>query len=168
LLVEFSDHAAQTPAEDFDTLMYENQQGTVAHYYLQNSYGQLLISTTNLCSNIGWLTAPSEYSYYVNSSYGFGAYPQNTQKLVEDLVDLVDAEIDFSQYDNDGNGYVDMLLIVHAGTGAEFSGSPNDLWSTDWGITPRLLDGVYISSYAVLPEYWKMSSSPLDAGPPSP
>ena len=163
LLVDFTDHPAQTPAEDFDTLMYQNQQGTVAHYFLQNSYDKLLISTTQPCAETGWLTAPSEYSYYVNSNYGFGSYPQNSQKLVEDLVDLADAEIDYSQFDNDDNGYVDMLIVVHSGTGAELSGSPNDFWSIDWAITPRLLDGVYISSYVVLPEYW-LSSGDITCG----
>ena len=157
LLVEFSDHPAETPAEDFDTLLFENRQHTVANYFLDNSYDKLLISTTNLCSETGWLTAPSEYSYYVNSAYGFGEYPQNSQKLVEDLVDLADPVIDFSQYDNDGDGYVDMLVIIHSGTGAELSGSVNDLWSTNWDITPRTLDGVNIATYAVLPEYWLFS-----------
>ena len=43
--------------------------------------------------------------------------------------------VDFSQYDNDGDGYVDTLLVIHAGTGAEWSTNVNDMWSHASSIT---------------------------------
>jgi len=70
-----------------------------------------------------------------------------------------DPLVDFSQYDNDGDGRLDALMIIHSGPGAEFTGNVNDIWSHKWGISPQSRDGVQISSYAIMPEYW---SSPGD------
>ncbi|NIO10093.1 MAG: hypothetical protein GTO40_19655, partial [Deltaproteobacteria bacterium] len=123
LLVEFTDKASGVDSTFFDTLVFENQSGCVRHYYQQVSYGALDIVTVDLPSATGWHTAPQTYAYYVNGQYGlYGTYPNNCQKLVEDLVDLADPVVDFSQYDNDLDGYVDALIVVHAGPGAELTG----------------------------------------------
>jgi immune inhibitor A len=155
ILVEFSDKNSSVSAAEFDTLIFINRQGSVRHYYNEVSYSQLDIVAVNLPSSLGWQTAPQTYSYYCNGQNGLGAYPQNTQKLTEDLIDLVDAVVDFSAYDNDLDGYVDALIIVHAGPGAEYTGSDNDIWSHQWGIFPEMKDGVLISEYCIQPEYWQ-------------
>ncbi|MBI5049584.1 MAG: M6 family metalloprotease domain-containing protein [Nitrospirae bacterium] len=153
LLVQFTDKPSQVGAVFFDTLIYDTTGSSVRTYYSEVSYGTLNIITVNLPSSTGWSTAPRLYSYYTNNNYGFGNYPRNVQKLVEDVVDIVDPYIDFSQYDNDGDGYVDALFVIHAGPGAEFTGSRNDIWSHQWSINQRLKDGVYIYNYSMEPEY---------------
>ena len=111
--------------------------------------------TVNLPGTTGWMTAPRTYSYYVNGKNGTGIYPQNGQKLVEDIVNLINPAIDFSQYDNDGDGYVDALFIVHSGPGAEYTGHNYDIWSHAWTTsTPQNLDGVKVYHYSIEPEYW--------------
>ena len=160
LLVNFSDNASSVNASFFDTLIFVNQPHSVRHYYNEVSYGSLDIVTVNLPSATGWFTGPQTYSYYVDGLYGTdGTYPHNSQKLVEDLVDLADSTIDFSDYDNDGDGYVDALIVVHAGQGAEYTGSPDDIWSHSWSVrwswsASNLKDGVRIWSYTIQPEYW--------------
>lgn len=155
ILVRFSDKTNSVPAHEFDTLIFLNQQGSVRHYYREISYDQFDIVTVNLPSSLGWQTAPQTYAYYCNNQNGTGSYPQNSQKLCEDLVDLIDPVVDFSQYDNDGDGYVDAVVIVHTGPGAEFTGADTDIWSHQWSIFPRLKDGVRISDYCIQPEYWQ-------------
>jgi len=159
LLVDFSDHVRQANATFFNTLIFGNVPGTVWDYFDEVSYAQLDLITVNLPSTVGWARAPQTYAYYVDGQYGmYGDYPHNAQKLVEDLADAVDGAIDFSEYDNDNDGYVDVLIVVHAGTGAELSGNANDIWSHKWGITPRLMnDGVFISNYTIQPEFWVVS-----------
>ena len=154
LLVDFSDKAASVNPAEFDTLVYENVNGSVYHFYRENSYNNLSIVSPVHPSSLGWYRAPQTYAYYTNNANGLGAYPTNAQKLVEDLVDLADPYVDFSQFDNDSDGYVDGLIIAHAGPGAEFTGNNADIWSHKWSITPRLLDGVYINTYSMNPEYW--------------
>ncbi|MCK4385685.1 MAG: M6 family metalloprotease domain-containing protein [candidate division Zixibacteria bacterium] len=158
LLVNFTDNPSSVNASFFDGLVFDNQQGCVRHFYREVSYDALDIITVDLPSTTGWNTAPQTYTYYVNHSYGTGSYPQNSQKLVEDLVDLVDLIVDFSQYDNDSDGYVDALMVVHAGQGAEFTGSLDDMWSHKWAVPwPWTLvdDGVKVREYTIQPEYWQ-------------
>lgn len=152
--IDFSDDTSSTAAADFDTLIFFQQPGSVWDYYHQISYGTLSMETLVLPSAIGWKRAPGTYASYVGANYGMGSYPNNSQKMVEDIVDSLDPYVNFADYDNDGDGFVDGLVIVHAGTGAEWSGSTSDMWSHKWGIMPRLRDGVYISSYSVQPEFW--------------
>jgi immune inhibitor A len=155
IIIEFPDKAAQTTATYFDTLIYANQQGTVRHYYLENSYGTLDMTTITLPSGMGWLTSPQNANYYTSGGdYGLGTYPNNAQKLVEDAVDLADSYVNYSDYDNDNNGWVDGLMVVHAGRGAEYTMNVNDIWSHKWGISPRYRDTKYISTYSMMPEYW--------------
>ncbi len=155
ICVDFSDQAASVSAMDFDTLMFETGTGSVRDYFSENSYGTLDLITVNLPSALGWQRAPSTYATYVNGNYGMGSYPNNTQNLCEDLVDLIDSVVDFSQYDNDGDTYVDGIVIIHTGPGAEFTGSTNDIWSHKWGVwPPKSVDGVSVSTYSVQPEYW--------------
>ncbi len=154
ILIEFSDKPAQASAEYFDSLLFGSATGTVKNYYNEISYGGFDVVTVNYPSDIGWQTAPQTYAYYCAGDYGMGAYPQNSQKLFEDVIDLVDPVVDFSNYDLNADGYVDAVMLVHTGSGAELTGSVNDIWSHAWGITPRSRDGKWISRYAIQPEYW--------------
>ncbi len=155
LLVKFSDHPSSVAPAFFDFLLFDSSgASTVKKYFNEISNTQIDLITVNVPSSLGWNTAPQTYAYYVNGQNGTGSYPQNSQKLVEDLVDLVNPSVDFSQYDNNGDGFVDCLLVIHSGTGAELSGNNNDIWSHKWGITPRLVDGVRVSTYTVQPEFW--------------
>ena len=125
ILMDFSDNMSATSANYFDNLLFGSSQGTLPHYYNEVTYGNLTIVTINMPSALGWNRAPQTYSYYVNGQNGTGSYPNNAQKLAEDAIALVNPVVDFSQYDNDGDNYVDALFLVHAGSGAEYTGSSN-------------------------------------------
>ena len=153
VLVDFSDNTASVAGSGFDDLLFDSVGTSVKSFYDEVSNSQLDLLTLDLPSTTGWYRAPQTYAYYVDGQYGLGTYPQNTQKLVEDLVDAANPDIDFSQYDNDGDHYVDALIVIHAGPGREFTGSPDDIHSHKWGINPRPVDGVYVSSYTIQPEY---------------
>jgi M6 family metalloprotease-like protein len=157
ILVQFTDDPAITTATFFDSLLFgTGTSKTVRSYYREVSYNQLDIVTVNLPSSLGWQTAPQTYAYYVNGNNCTGSYPHNCQKLTEDLAALVDPVVDFSQYDNNHDGYVDTVIIIHAGSGAEANGGNRNLiWSHSWWTyTNPVLDGVRIGSYTTEPEYW--------------
>lgn len=157
LLVDFSDHTASVPATYFDSMLFSTSGSTVRTYYDEISYSQIDLVTvsTDEPSDIGWTRAPQTYAYYVNGQNGTGSYPQNSQGLVNDLVNLVNPIVNFANYDNDGDNFVDVLLVIHSGTGAELSGSANDIWSHKWGLpSPKAVDGVYVQSFTVQPEFW--------------
>lgn len=154
ILVDFDDKIADTTAHDttaFQQLLFSeaiHPTGSMNDFYLENSYGQ--VGAKGKITD--WLRMPQGYSYYVSGQAGFGNYPNNAQKLTEDAIEAADPYVDFSQFDNDNDGWVDALFIVHAGVGRESSGSSNDIHSHAWSITPQYRDGVIVSSYSMEPE----------------
>jgi len=122
-----------------------NVTGSIRDFYIENSYGQFDVISTIA----GWYTASNNFSYY---SANTGA---NAGELVTEAVLAADVDVDFSQYDNDGDGWVDALYVVHAGPGAEalpVAVRENYIWSHMSGISDQLLDGVYVSTYSTEPE----------------
>ncbi len=161
--LDFSDNVHTVVASFFDTLMFAAPvagRGSVRDYYNEVSYGQVDIVTVNLPGTLDWKRAPQTYAYYVDGQYCTdGTYPHNCQKLAEDIVDAINGVVDFSQYDNDGDGQMEPIVLIHAGPGAEHSGSPDDIWSHSWGLhDPRHYDGVWVNSYVIQPEYWNTVS----------
>jgi immune inhibitor A len=155
ILVDFSDKASHVAPAFFDTLLCYNRTGTLNNFYREVTYGNLNIISVNMPSALGWKRAPQPYAYYVDGQRGFGDYPQNAQKLAEDAVAVADPYVNFADYDNDGDGYVDGLFIIHAGPGYEYTGNLNDIHSHQWGLSaPMLVDGVYAYVYSMEPEYW--------------
>lgn len=126
-----------------------NVTGSIRDFYIENSYGQFdVISTIS-----GWYTANNNFSYY-SANTGANAYV-----LVGEAVAKADPYVDYSQYDNDGDGWVDALYVVHAGPGAEalpVAVRDNYIWSHASGISSQLRDGVYISGYSTEPEDGKI------------
>jgi immune inhibitor A len=156
ILVQFSDHRSRTDSSFFDRLLFSDSTGTLRHFYSEVSYGTLTLVTVNLPSSLGWSMMPETYSYYVAGNNGFGAYPTNAQRLAEDAVWAADPFVDFSQYDNNGDGQVDGLFIIHSGPGAEMTGNSNDIWSHMWSMAePPFVDGVTAAIYSMEPEYWR-------------
>jgi immune inhibitor A len=47
---------------------------------------------------------------------------------------------------------VDAVVVIAAGTGAEVTGNVNDIWSHQWGISPKTVGGVKVQSYFMGPE----------------
>ncbi|MFC2055408.1 M6 family metalloprotease domain-containing protein [Chloroflexota bacterium] len=155
LLVEFTDNPSQVGATSFDTLLFGTGTSTMRDYFNDVSYGVLDIVTVNLPSSIGWCTMPETYAYYVDANFGTDSpYPNNAQRLAEDAVLIADPYVDFSQYDNDSDGWVDTVFIIHAGRGAETTLDPDDIWSHSWAtVNDPVVDGVTVNSYTTEPEF---------------
>lgn len=158
LLVDFSDKTASQTQQHYKDMLFSSgtySGGSMRDYFTQASHGKLTLTgeiSGQGGPTSGWYRAPNPYTYYTNNNYGVGNYPRNTQKLVEELVDLAAPHVNFKDYDNDNDGVVDALFIVHAGSGAEATGNKNHIWSHQWGINPKTVDGVKVSTYSIEPE----------------
>lgn len=137
-----------------DPFSASSYTGSMRDFYLTNSYGKF-----NLNGEVaGWFTAKNNLEYYLGSSSGLGSYPNNAQRLVEEVIARADSLVDFSDYDNDGDGVVDALMIIHAGPGAEYiaganpGAASNYLWSHFSRIQNMRVDNVLVSGYAMMPE----------------
>lgn len=144
LLAVLVNYANTTPAytqKDFDRLMNQESYGGIGSfrdYYLQQSYGQLDITTTVT----RWVTLRGNKSYYSD----------NVQEIIHEVLTTLDAEINFRDYDNDGDGMLDGLLILHQGSGYEASGDASDIWSHSGVVYGMQFDGVTINRYTIQPE----------------
>lgn len=158
LLVDFPDAAATENQQHFHDMLFSSgtfPTGSMRDYYREVSYQKLTVLGEVAGTGgptAGWFRAPRNKSYYTNGNNGFGTYPQNAQRLVEDVVDLAAPHVNFADYDNDGDGIVDALVIIAAGSGAEVTGNVNDIWSHKWSIAPRTIDGVKVTGYFMAPE----------------
>ncbi len=158
LLADFSDNPADGGSiygttADFQHLLFSFDENdnhySMAEFYRDNSHGGFIL----LGDVAGWYRLPQTYDYYVQGNTGFGSYPNNAQRMTEDAVLASDADVDYSLYDNDGNGWIDGLFIIHAGPGAEQTGSDYQIWSHQWSMVSTLnLDGVNIRDYSTEPE----------------
>lgn len=162
LLIDYPDMPATYPLENFINLM--NQEGYVTShgetgsfkdFYLENSYGAFDPNTTIY----GWFTASQPHNVYGDSSPG--SY-NHVKQMIRDAVDEAEAQgVDWTQFDNDGDGYVDALNVIHAGFGAE-EGDGSNVWSHRWNLGNYAVtyDGVTIYDYTINPEKQGMSSTP--------
>ncbi|MFH2037496.1 MAG: M6 family metalloprotease domain-containing protein [Candidatus Zixiibacteriota bacterium] len=168
LLVDFDDQpesansvSGSTPA-NFDSILFSydiNPTGSMTEYYLENSYGKMLIRG----QIFGWYRMPQLYSYYVDSSSGIGPNPYNSRTMTYHAILAADAAgVDFSQFDtfNDDNE-IDGLVIVHSGPGMELTGDVTDMIShkTTLGSLALTLDGILVDAYSVQPEEYGNTGS---------
>ena len=154
LLVDYPDQLATYSLQDFDNLANQTgynvngQTGSFRDYYIDISYGALVINTDLQ----GWFTAPNN-----RATYGRDAGYAAATDLIRFAVDEAEAAgTDFSQYDGDGDGRVDVVMVIHSGRGTEESGDYDDIWSHRWvmsgGGNAVTYDGVLVNDYIIQAE----------------
>ena len=163
LLVSFSDKAfTHTTAEYqalFNTIGYtvDGAQGSVKDYYNEVSYNQLNVDSVV----VEPVTLANGYAYYgANNGLGYDVLPQ--QMVQEALAALEARGFDFSTLDNDNDGWVDGLTVIHAGGGEEYAGNDsNYIWSHKSSFATVTYDGKKMSTYHTEAERrgWDSSSS---------
>lgn len=106
---------------------------TLKNYLAEVSSGWI----SSFTGDVVRVTLPHPYSYYaIGQKYGV-ANVQNdnadyTMALIEyDAVKAADAVVDFSQYAAPGQA-LDNVFLIHAGTGAEYTGQGDLIWSHSW------------------------------------
>lgn len=152
--VDFPDVPATRTIDDINNRFFSDTYNfgyTFRNYYNEVSYGKYIPEG----SVHGWYRAPQPSTYYTNGNYGWGTYPNNVWKLVEDVVDLVsnDPAVNWNYIDNNGNRIIDYLVIVHSGSEAAGTDSPSDFWAHVSNIAPRIRNGYRFVYYAMCAEY---------------
>jgi immune inhibitor A len=129
--------------------------GNMTQYYNEISFGSLnLVGTV-----VGPFTVANDKNDYDDG-------PSNSGALVAEAIALADASVDFTPFDNDGDGQVDMVAIMYAGNGPDngnYTGADpntNDLWPHASSIGSVNVDGGarHVSQYFIAPEL--LNSSP--------
>ena len=135
-----------------------NANGCVADYFRDQSNGQLDLSF----DLVGPYKMPKTQHYYGSTCEGeenkWDDY--NVGEMVVEACKLADEEVNFADYDWDGDGYVEQVFVLYAGTTAARIGNSQELiWPHEWvlgGYPDYLkglkLDGVTVWTYATSSE----------------
>lgn len=142
ILVGFSDqplsptlYGGLTPAQHFDRTLFDTTgvtaTGSVFDYYRWVS-GQRIRVVGKVVATVT-LTAPK--NYYANNNWGLGFQaPRNMYGFVSNTLQFADTSVDWRPFDKDGDGFVDMVWVVHSGFPGEATLARDNLWS----VTSRL------------------------------
>ena len=151
LLVNFANTTTTYSQESFDNCMnMENYRniGSFRDFYLQQSYGALEVNTTV----VGWLTLPNPKSSYPFNKNNQAQMNNTLESLIRDALSLLPEGINLADFDNDKDGVLDGLAIIHQGEGQETSGSSADIWSMSYDMPDHTVQGIKIGSCTIQPE----------------
>jgi len=153
VLVEFSDLAMVADAATrFRDLFFSSgvlPNGSVKEYYSEVTGGLITLDG----DVVGPYTMPQTIATYAGTENGIQGTTPNARTMANDAVTSADPLVNFTPYDNDGNGYVDAFIVVHAGRGAEQTGAATDIWSHKWVLpAERSVDGSKVYPYLTIPE----------------
>ena len=165
ILVNFQDVAFETDRAEMDSMLTgKNYTRDYSYFYRgkkqsitsKGSAWQYFYDSSNghydpQFDVIGPVTVSKNMEYYGknNPSTQFDAAPWT---MVEEACQLVDDSVDFKQYDNDHDGYVDFVYVIYAGYGEADGGDKNTIWPHSYwlltaGITLKV-DGKCVDLYA--------------------
>ncbi|MBQ4392525.1 MAG: M6 family metalloprotease domain-containing protein [Prevotella sp.] len=121
-------------------------KGSVADYFRAQSGGRFELEF----DVVGPFMAAKNTSYYgSNDSDGLDKHPD---ELIVEAVKAANAEVDFKDYDWDGDGQVDQVFVVYAGKGEADGGANTTIWPHMYWLSATnkslTLDGVRIDTYA--------------------
>ena len=154
IVVEFSDFAlaAGNTVQSFDSLAnadeytYNGATGSCKKYYQDQSNGKY----TPQFDVVGPVVLPQTLEFY-----GADASSQGDDRYIADFV--IDAckgaqqlGVDFSNYDQDNDGCVDLVYIIYAGYGQADGGAAATIWPHAWDVQSAIYFGLtYQTEYYV-------------------
>lgn len=181
ILVQFTDQ--QFSRSDFKTIMTdmvnkegytgyinsngkkEEYTGSVRDYFSDNSNGKFkpefdivgpyTINFKSTDAKCGYQPGEPEYD------------PIAPKKIAYAALNAADKDVNFKQYDGDGDGYVDLIYFIFAGNGSNYSGNDKGLWWPHRSVVfnPSTYsyirkDGVTLLDYASSTELYGFTSAP--------
>ena len=157
ILAEYTDvkFKSENPQQLFDDISNKENysegkfQGSVKDYFLAQSRGKFELDF----DVVGPVTLSNNMAYYgANDAYGQDVRPE---LMVVEGCKAIDSEVNFADYDWDGDGEVDQVYVVYAGYGeADTYNKDNTVWPHEWALSgssitgPLTLDGVKVDTYA--------------------
>ncbi|MBO7068459.1 MAG: M6 family metalloprotease domain-containing protein [Bacteroidaceae bacterium] len=175
ILVNFSDRKMiYEPAEYQDFFNKEGYSGfgmcgSVHDYFYAQSYGVF-----NLTFDVvGPVTVSKGYAYYGKNAEGEEGRDLHPAEMVIEAINLADSLVNYSDYDWDGDGYVDQVFVMYAGYNeAQDAEQTSLIWPHEWTLSSaswcgdgngrQRKDGVIINTYACSSELRDSVGTDLD------
>lgn len=148
ILVEYTDvyFSLDNPREKFEKLLNDKDysvngsNGSVRDYFMDASNGKF----TPHFDVAGPYRLPNSRAHY-GANTGAGGDDARPAQQTVDACNAADGDVDFSKYDNDGDGKIDLLFIVYAGHNEAEGGPEDSVWPHNWDIYPggNILQNTY-------------------------
>ena len=152
--IKYQDYTNTYLVANFQAMLFSDTwtSGSAKKYYNEVSYSVFTIQGTV----VGWYTSDSNKVAYRRGG-GTGNFVR-AAKLVKEAAMKADPYIDYSLFDDDGDGYVDAFTCIRAGFGYEETLDTMDIHSHAWSFSSAGIgayvtgDGVIIDDYTTDPE----------------
>jgi len=126
--------------------------GSVRDYFRDQSLGRFDLQF----DVVGPVAMPNGYVYYGAPTGGSYDNDKAVAQMVKDACKAVDSQVDFKDYDWDGDGEADQVFILYAGHGEASYDDENTIWPHEWDLysatypnyKPLVLDDTTIKTYA--------------------
>ena len=157
ILVNFSNVSFQASNDSALYVRIANEQnfnegnfvGSMYDYFNAQSEGQFQLTF----DIVGPVTVSKTQSYY--GSNDFQGNDKHPAEMAHEAVELVKDQVEnWSQYDWDGDGYVDQVYFVYAGKGEADGGATNTIWPHAWSLSDSgegmvtVGNGLKVNTYA--------------------
>lgn len=116
--------------------------GSVRDYFRGQSYGTFDIDF----DVVGPFQLAHDYAYYgKHTEWGNDAH---AGEMIREAINLAAPEVNFSDYDWDGDGYAEPIFVLYSGKGEADGGDENTIWPHKSSIQRVKKNGVWIRDYA--------------------
>lgn len=175
ILVNFADtkFKATSTVSEFEEML--NEEGYCKNGHIGSAHDYFFAQSTGLLDLhfdvVGPVTLSKQMSYYGKDSGGEGndAYAGT---MVIEACKKVDGQVNFADYDWDGNGEVDQVYVIYAGYN-QAQGAPSyTIWPHEWtldeaaefgdGSGRQKFDDVWVNTYACSSELKGSTGSTID------
>ncbi|MBO7067858.1 MAG: M6 family metalloprotease domain-containing protein [Bacteroidaceae bacterium] len=158
ILVEFSDlsFSMENPSEFFTRMANEegfvsgSQKGSIRDYFINQSNGKFVLDF----DVAGPYKLLQPYSFYGKDGEN-GNIDVNVKQMITQAVGMAGNEVNYKDYDWDGDDEVEQVYIIYAGGGQATGGGADTVWPHKSSISggslsdrTMVMDGVIIDNYA--------------------
>ena len=164
ILVNFSDVAFQSANNktlyqriaNEKNFSYGKFKGSMYDYFYDQSEGKFELAF----DVVGPVKVSKQRSYYGENRNDdkVGGNDKHAAEMVIEAIRLADPQVNFANYDWDGDGMVEQVYVIYAGKGEADSGIASTIWPHKWNLYSasfyddgdgrQKLDGVWINTYA--------------------
>lgn len=165
ILVNFQDNTFSTsnPNEEFNNFFNQEgyskhgMSGSVADYFKAQSYGQFELDF----DVVGPYKLSQNMAYYGQAKDG--QHDARSQDMISEAVIKANNDVNYQDYDWDGDGEVDQVFVIYAGYGENYGADSNTIWPHEYYINLDMkFDGMSIHTYACSCELKGTTGTTLD------